>query len=288
MKNLVNIFLLFCGAIILVSCEPGRAENGDLLFGLHDGTNPTGVSKKLKMLTSVDGSGDVLVFTYNYSADGKLKSVTSSDHSVDYDLSYDTDNLINKIRVTQTDSTGITTTNFDLTYENKRFKEAKGAGTESTGDVIKNTITATYNTNNKVSQILSKAVIVDAANPSVTQDLYSIQNDLAYNINNISNWKSTLKLGQLPPMLINTTLGNYDTHVNPFHQLPEVFNIFTSIFGIDNVAVTGLSANNYRQVSVVANSDTQSATYTLTYDADGYPTKAVASDNHNTLTFQYQ
>ena len=42
-----------------------------------------------------------------------------------------------------------------------------------------------------------------------------------------------------------------------------------------------------QKINVVSNADNQNANYVYTYDADGYPTKAVAA-NLATLTFHYQ
>ena len=130
---------------------------------------------------------------------------------------------------------------------------------------------------------------IDSADPTVTYDLYTMTSDLTYSGSNLSNWKYKIlmPLVPLPTVEINATMSDYDTHVNPFGLLPEVFNIIAAHFETDTYAVMGFSANNYRKINVVTNADNQNANYVYTYDADGYPTKAVAA-NLGTLTFQYQ
>lgn len=291
MNKFFNILTLFFSIFILFSCEPGRAENGDLLFGVNgtsgSGGGGTTVSKKLKSVTVDDGT-DVITYSYTYNSDGKLTKLKSSDNSGNYELFYDANKSIDKITVTQSDGSLITTTNFSITYENGKFKEAKGTGSESDGSKFTNNFTAVY-TNNKVSKITSKMVGIDSADPTVTYDLYTMTSDLTYSGSNLSNWKYKvlMPLVPLPTVEINATMSDYDTHVNPFGLLPEVFNIIAAHFETDTYAVMGFSANNYRKINVVSNADNQNANYVYTYDADGYPTKAVAA-NLGTLTFQYQ
>ncbi|QOW10901.1 hypothetical protein Q73A0000_11295 [Kaistella flava (ex Peng et al. 2021)] len=290
MKKVLNIFVLIFSLVILFSCEPGRDENGDLLFGVEQpnqngGGGTTGVVKHLKSVTSKDDSGETVTFNYTYLL-GKLVNVKASDNSVSYNLTYDNNN-INKIAIVQNDGS-ITTTNFTITYNNGKFVEAKGVGTEDTGNSFKNTITANY-TNNKITKILSKMVGVDSADPNVLYDMFTLQSDVTYTGSNISTWKfSTIFPATppitIPPIVISTTFSDYDNKINPFNTLPEAYNIVSSLYGFDNSAVTGFSANNYRKIAV----NGQSVTYTYTYDADGYPTKAVASGNLGTLTFVYQ
>lgn len=293
MKHVLNIFALIFSALLLFSCEPSRDENGDYLFGVNPNpnTNPGGGTsgnlKNLKSVTFDDGSGEKVTYNYTYAAD-KLIGVTTSDNSVSYTILYD-NNLIDKITVVQ-DDTGITTTDFTLTYNNGQLVEAKGVGSEEGGNSFTNTLTATH-TNNMVSKVLSKMVGIDSADPTVTYELFTLQSDITYAGNNISSWKFTTLFPAtvpLPAIVLTSTFSDYDNKKNPFNTLPEAFNIVSSLYGLDSTAVTGFSANNYGKVTVASDSDSQSATYTYTYDADGYPTKAVASNNLGTLTFTYQ
>lgn len=293
MKHVLNIFALIFSALLLFSCEPSRDENGDYLFGVNPNSNinpgggTSGSLKNLKSVTFDDGSGEKVTYNYTYAAD-KLIGVTTSDNSVSYTILYD-NNLIDKITVVQ-DDTGITTTDFTLTYNNGQLVEAKGVGSEEGGNSFTNTLTATY-TNNKVSKVLSKMVGIDSADPTVTYELFTLQSDITYAGNNISMWKFTTLFPAtvpLPAIVLTSTFSDYDNKKNPFNTLPEAFNIVSSLSGLDSTAVTGFSANNYGKVTVASDSDSQSATYTYTYDADGYPTKAVASNNLGTLTFTYQ
>ena len=121
MNKFFNILTLFFSIFILFSCEPGRAENGDLLFGVNgssgSGGGGTTVSKKLKSVTVDDGT-DVITYSYTYNSDGKLTKLKSSDNSGNYELFYDANKSIDKITVTQSDGSLITTTNFSITYQN--------------------------------------------------------------------------------------------------------------------------------------------------------------------------
>ena len=288
MKKIFGFLSLIFSMVILFSCEPSRAENGDLLFGINNsgGTGvggTTAVTKNLKSATAIDNTGETITYNYSYLL-GKLVNVKASDNSISYNLFYN-QNSINKITIVQNDGSIITTTDFAITYTNGKFIEAKGLGKEDTGNSFTNTITANYN-NNKISKILSKMVGIDTADPTVTYELFTLQSDITYAGNNISSWKFSTTFPPtlpIPPMVITTVFSNYDTKYNPFHNLPEAYNIISSLYGVSTSAVSGFSANNYGKVAV----DGQAATYIYTYDADGYPTKAVASDNLGTLTFEY-
>lgn len=293
MKNAFNIFAFLFVAILLFSCEPRTDENGDYLLGVNQipGTNgggTTAVNKKLKSVTFKDGSGETVIYNYTY-ASGKLAGVKASDNSVSYDLFYDNE-ILNKINVIQDDGL-ITTTNFTITYNNGKFLKAVGLGSESSGTTFTNTLDATY-TNNKITKILSKSVGNDISDPNTTYDLFTLQSDITYTGNNIATWKFSTTFPatppvSLPPVVLNSTFSDYDSNRNPFNNLPEAFNIISSLYGSDSTAVTGFSTNNYKKVTVSTGADTQSAVYTYTYDADGYPTVGVASNNLGTLTFDY-
>jgi hypothetical protein len=296
MKNVLNIFAFIFSAVILFSCEPRTDDNGDYLVGLNQnsdtgtGGGTTSVIKKIKSVTYDDPSGGVVTMNYNYTA-GNLVSVRTSDNSISYDLIYE-NNIIKKINVIE-ESNNITKTNFTITYNYNTgiFVQATGLGSEGTGSDFTNTITANF-TNNKVSKVTSKFVGIDSADPNITYDLYTLQNDMTYTGNNIATWKATTAFAPTPPIIlpsiiINATFSDYDNKVNPFYNLPQVFNIISSQFDQDKFGITSFSANNYKKINVVSNADNQTATYVYTYDADGYPTKAVASANLGTLTFEY-
>ncbi|MBD8017560.1 hypothetical protein [Kaistella pullorum] len=286
MQTIKSFLILIISLTFVVSCQPGRDENGDLLFGLDTdaptGGGGSGTSKLLHKLTAPDGSGGNYTITYNYAL-GKLTNVRSSDNSVSYDLIYDNNN-ISKIKVVQDDGGTVTTTNFDISYTNGKFTEAKGTGVEDSGNSFNNTITASYAAG-KVSKIVSKMQGIDISDPTVTYDMFTMQNDITYSGNNISVWKSTMSMPPItiPPIVLTANFSDYDSYKNPFNTLPEVFNIVSAVFGTDTTPVTAFSANNYIKVSV----EGQTVTYTYTYDADGYPTKAAASENAGTLTFEY-
>ena len=293
MKKAYHIIAFIFCVILLFSCEPRTDDNGDYLLGVNQipgtsGGGTTAVTKQLKSVTSKDGNGEIIIYNYTY-ASGKLIGVKASDNSVSYDLFYDND-ILNKINVIQDDGM-ITKTNFTITYNNGKFLKAVGLGSESSGTTFTNTLDATY-TNNKITKILSKLVGNDSADPNTTYDLYTLQSDITYIGNNIDTWKFSTAFPatppiSLPPIVINATFSDYDSYRNPFNNLPEAFNIISSLYGSDSTAVIGFSSNNYKKITVSTGVDTQSAVYTYTYDADGYPTVGVASNNLGTLTFDY-
>src|SRR5690606_27357274 len=206
MKKLLYIFPALIGLMVMFSCQPGRDESGDLLFGLDPnlpgsggGSGGSGTIKFLHKLTFPDGMGGNYTVTYNYAL-GKLTNVRSSDNSVSYDLTYDNNN-ISKIKVVQDDGGTVRTTNFDISYTNGKFTEAKGTGVEDSGNSFNNTIKASY-AEGKVSKIVSKMQGIDISDPTLTYDMFTMQNDITYSGNNISVWKSTMSMPPMPPITI--------------------------------------------------------------------------------------
>ena len=111
-------FLIFVLSIS-TSCSPNQDINGDYLLGVsyssNGGTNAT--IKNVETVTTVDAAGDKIVATYNYTG-SQLTSVTSSDNSFSYQLTYTGDD-ITKILYKSVDDTGkdITNTRFLLTQQ---------------------------------------------------------------------------------------------------------------------------------------------------------------------------
>ncbi len=89
MKKIPGILTLILSLVILFSCEPSRDGNGDFLIGINQGENGTGeetsVGKKLKSVTSKNDAGEIITYNYSYLA-GQLVNVTTSDHSISYNL----------------------------------------------------------------------------------------------------------------------------------------------------------------------------------------------------------
>lgn len=82
-------------------------------YSSNGGTNAT--IKNIKTVTTVDDAGDKIVATYNYTG-AQLTSVTSSDNSFSYQLTYTGDD-ITKILYKSVDDTGKEITNTQvLTY----------------------------------------------------------------------------------------------------------------------------------------------------------------------------
>ena len=280
---------------MLSSCVPNQDENGDFLHGAEfDPTTTTdpgtgsGVTKYLSKMTAVDSDGEKVVFTYGYTS-GKLTSVNTDDNSISYTLIYSGD-LINKMTIIEDDGSTKSTTNLNVNYSGGKFSSAEGTTTEDSGNSYSEKLTSTY-TGGKLTKLVTKAIGFDISDPTITYDLWSLQSDITYSGNNISSWKLSTAFPPtppitIPPIVITTNLSNYDSSKNPFATLPETFNIISAHYGTEYQAVTGLSANNYKNIAVASDFGSDSTVYTYTYDADKYPTKAVSS--LNTLTFEYK
>lgn len=300
MKNIRNYITGMIAALVAFSCTPTIDQDGDFLNGVNynnpenDGgtggtTLPTTYIKHLSKATTTS-NGENVTFTYSYSA-GKLTSVTTSDNSISYTISYGGSDNISKIIVKNKDAdTGeIITTNYTITYSGGKFSEADGIYTDPLGNDYSQIYTATY-TGNKLTKLVTKVSPVTSI-PSPIDISQTIQSDISYSGNNISTWKfSTIFPSTppitLPPIVITYNFSNYDAKINPFATLPEVYNIISMHYGTQFQSFSGISANNYTKENLVTDYGSDSTAFTYTYDSDSYPTKAVSSGG--TLTFEYQ
>lgn len=294
MKKLLNIFsFIFC-AVILFSCEPSRAENGDFLFGVQNpgetgggtgGGGNTGSTKRLKKQTVVDPQGLTSYFEYNYTGD-KLTSVHGDDDGdiSDYTLNY-TNNILTQLIVKEDDGSDVSTTTLNLVYQNGKLISSAGNIVSQGTEINKNVTSYTYNTNGTLKKI-STSIQSEAANPGTYVEMFSLISDFIFTGNNISTWKFTLTAAPMPPItippiIITANVSSYDTFKNPLATLPEAFTIAGAHFMTATNAAFGLSTNNYKTVNV----EGESATYVYTYDADGYPTKATSENG--TISYEY-
>lgn len=274
------IFVLF----ITASCSPNQDINGDYLMGVsyssNGGTNAT--IKNVETVTTVDAAGDEIVATYNYTG-GQLTSVTSSDNSFSYQLTYTGDD-ITKILYKSVDDTGKDITNTQvLTY-------SAGKLTKSEGDVVfAGSGTFTSSTIYSYDGDKIKSIITKVKDKATSSERYTIQTDYGFSGSNVSNFKYSLTYAAgpitQPPIILNITLSNYDSYKNPFGTLPMAFKLVSAQFDLENNALYGFSKNNYKTTNIKTNADNSTVNFSYSYDTDGYP--ILGTSSAGTVSFQY-
>ena len=274
------IFVLF----ITASCSPNQDINGDYLMGVsyssNGGTNAT--IKNVETVTTVDAAGDEIVATYNYTG-GQLTSVTSSDNSFSYQLTYTGDD-ITKILYKSVDDTGQDITNTQvLTY-------SAGKLTKSEGDVVfAGSGTFTSSTIYSYDGDKIKSIITKVKDKATSSERYTIQTDYGFSGSNVSNFKYTLTYaaGQITqaPIILNITFGNYDSYKNPLGTVPMAFKLVSAQFDLENNALYGFSKNNYKTTKIKTNTDNTTVNFSYSYDTDGYP--ILGTSSAGTVSFQY-
>lgn len=274
------IFVLF----ITASCSPNQDINGDYLMGVsyssNGGTNAT--IKNVETVTTVDAAGDEIVATYNYTG-GQLTSVTSSDNSFSYQLTYTGDD-ITKILYKSVDDTGKDITNTQvLTY-------SAGKLTKSEGDVVfAGSGTFTSSTIYSYDGDKIKSIITKVKDKATSSERYTIQTDYGFSGSNVSNFKYSLTYAAGPitqtPIILNITFGNYDSYKNPLGTLPTAFKLVSAQFDLENNALYGFSKNNYKTTNIKTNADNSTVNFSYSYDTDGYP--ILGTSSAGTVSFQY-
>ena len=274
------IFVLF----ITASCSPNQDINGDYLMGVsyssNGGTNAT--IKNVETVTTVDAAGDEIVATYNYTG-GQLTSVTSSDNSFSYQLTYTGDD-ITEILYKSVDDTGKDITNTQvLTY-------SAGKLTKSEGDVVfAGSGTFTSSTIYSYDGDKIKSIITKVKDKATSSERYTIQTDYGFSGSNVSNFKYSLTYAAGPiiqaPIILNITLSNYDSYKNPFGTLPMAFKLVSAQFDLENNALYGFSKNNYKTTNIKTNTDNTTVNFSYSYDTDGYP--ILGTSSAGTVSFQY-
>ena len=274
------IFVLF----IIASCSPNQDINGDYLRGVsyssNGGTNST--IKNVKTVTTVGAAGDKIVATYNYTR-GQLTSVTSSDNSFSYQLTYTGDD-ITKILYKSVDDTGKDITNTQiLTY-------SAGKLTKSEGDVVfAGSGTFTSSTIYSYDGDKIKSIITKVKDKATSSERYTIQTDYGFSGSNVSNFKYSLTYAAGPiiqtPIILNITLSNYDSYKNPLGTLPTAFKLVSAQFDLENNALYGFSKNNYKTTNIKTNTDNTTVNFSYSYDTDGYP--ILGTSSAGTVSFQY-
>ncbi len=276
-------FLIFVLSIS-TSCSPNQDINGDYLRGVsyssNGGTNAT--IKNVETVTTVDAAGDTIVATYNYNV-GQLTSVTSSDNSFSYELTYTGDD-ITEILYKSVDDTGKDITNTQvLTY-------SAGKLTKSEGDVVfAGSGTFTSSTIYSYDGDKIKSIITKVKDKATSSERYTIQTDYGFSGSNVSNFKYSLTYAAgpiiQPPIILNITLSNYDSYKNPFGTLPMAFKLVSAQFDLENNALYGFSKNNYKTTNIKTNTDNTTVNFSYSYDTDGYP--ILGTSSAGTVSFQY-
>ena len=274
------IFVLF----ITASCSPNQDINGDYLMGVsyssNGGTNAT--IKNVETVTTVDAAGDEIVATYNYTG-GQLTSVTSSDNSFSYQLTYTGDD-ITKILYKSVDDTGKDITNTQvLTY-------SAGKLTKSEGDVVfAGSGTFTSSTIYSYDGDKIKSIITKVKDKATSSERYTIQTDYGFSGSNVSNFKYSLTYAAgpitQPPIILNITLSNYGSYKNPFGTLPMAFKLVSAQFDLENNALYGFSKNNYKTTNIKTNTDNTTVNFSYSYDTDGYP--ILGTSSAGTVSYEY-
>lgn len=295
-----NILYYIFGFFILSSCSPNQDVNGDFLRGVeYDTSTNTGgtdggstTTRFLSKVSGVDSDGERTTVDYIYTG-SKLTSVKSQfdDGNENAVLTYNSNNQITHMDITNVESGETKLTKLDLVYDSGKLKSVSGT-TESAGKLLyKSTTDMTYS-GEKVTKVLTKMNAEDPDNPGQFILEYEVTSNLTYAGNNISNWKlatTTASAGPItiPPIVIESALSNYDTNKNPFASLPLAYNILSTHYNTSNQGMLGLSANNYKTIKVTAMGMSQSLTMTYQYNSDSYPTE-MTSNAGDKLNFLYK
>lgn len=286
MKKLIGFLSFIFSLVLLFSCEPGRAENGDLLFGV----NEPGQNKLLKKMTATNSDGEISTINYNYNS-GILSSINVDEDGdqIDIFLTYDKDKL-SKMVLNQMDGATIVNTTTNLIYTNGKLTGSTGNMEAGGEELSRNTTSFTYDTAGKLKMITTSILQEDIDNPGTYIEFSKLVSELLFVGNNISSWKMTTSVNtppqfNIPPIVFEVKLSNYDNFKNPLATLPLEFNIAGAHFLVGTNSVQGLSSNNYKTASVKTDGVGDPVNYVYSYDGDGYPTVATASQE--VLKYEY-
>lgn len=263
MKYLKYIFSVVFGLMLLLSCEPGRAENGDFLFGLdpNSGGGDTVSVRLLKRMVSHEfnddsGEWEDADITYNYEGN-KLVSYQDPDGLTSFD--YGTNNKISKIRSAGQNSTLI----YNGSVLSKISSEIAGVAK----------INAEYTfAGNKLAKVIS---VQEYAVP-LPMKFYM---ETTYEFQGENMVKALIKNGMYDDsgvLVMNpnsqTISFTYDAKKSPFKLLPTEFVLYLTGVGPQGAAF--LSANNVLTMKSVGDGAPESETYQYEYDVEGYPVKS--------------
>lgn len=279
MKKSVHILSFIFSFLIVFSCEPSRAENGDLLNGIKEleiengeGTTSSRLLVKMISHSKDEDTGEWVDETFNYKyANRKLISY-EGDFTEKTNFEYNTNNKISKIVATgQTSS---------LEYLGGNVSKIS---TDIAG-VAK--INATYiYTSGKLSRVIS---IQEYTLPVPTK-LYL---ETTYEYNGENMVKSNIKNGiylpngtlEMNPMEDQELIFTYDNKKSPYKLLPKEFIIWLAGIGPQGAAY--LSTNNVKTYSIKVGGNSEPAlTYNHEYDTEDY---LIKSSNNAGETIKYE
>ncbi len=272
MKKLLYILGTVLSVVVLFSCEPGRDENGDLLFNV----NEPSYDWEPRFLSKVEESAGGNT-TYSYDGANRLIEVNSTQNSASrFKFNYVSDSLISAA-VAYQDSTGIFTSDFTFEYNtDKLVSKATGIVKKGNNKVSDFIIKVEYNGNKQPSTINSTLTPV-----STPADSIHIKNELGYSGDQLTTWRKTIaSSGTDSDETI--TFNVFDNNPNGFAQLPMVYRILSTVYNEGPWAVAGFSRNNFTKITM----DGESAEFTYQYDQKKYPTEA--STTGKKFTFSYK
>lgn len=288
------ILAILLSVFVLFSCDSKRTEEGDLLFGLDDGSvtddpsTPTGEhTKLLKSYTFTDVDGEITSATYTYNGTNLISSTFTEDgETTDFKVIYNGSQISN-IEMTYNDGSSISTGSFALEYSGTQLISSKGMfEDEGTLTQIENEFG--YD-DGKLSAIQTKYITEDPGNPDANITVMQLNSTLNFTANNIGFWKLTTTYPEspiaLPDVVLETTFSDFDSNKNPFNTLPEIFTIATAHFTVSSNSIIGLSKNNFKNISVLVMGTNNVAELNYEYDGEGYPTKATSA--LGTFTYEY-
>lgn len=279
MNKIINIFAFLFAAFLLFSCEPGRAENGDFLFGVNQGETGGGggggttVAKVLSKSFSHSFNDETnewedVTTNYNYE-NKKLVSITTDGETIN--ITYNSNDKIAKI-----EGNGLLTT---FTYNaNKQATEL----TNVFGGMPFNTSKFFYDGSNKLVKIDDlSALLVGIPIQLGREDTFTYSGSNI--VKSVSVYRAVAS-GATSTTDTVTANFSYDTKIAPVSTLPFEFRLFTvSLGGVNSFT---LSKNNMLSGSFVSMIDgTTTNTFTYEYDEDGYAKKAIDGDEYTTFDY---
>lgn len=281
MNKFFHPFVCLFSLIVLFSCEPGRAENGDLLFGVNEGGGNGGGGTAInKILTKVTGPDDENggTYTINYNYTGSLLTgVSTSNNSYSETITYSGANISKIVRIQDDNGERETITN-DFVYNGSTLTKINQK-TEASGSVItQQTTVFSYDSVGNIAKIVTSTN--DAGTPPTV--LFTVTSDFTYSGANISTWDNAFSTNSVPVITIKSVFSDYDNYKNAYNTLPKSYCLYAVHEDTDTIGIYGLSKNNFK--TVIANGQSQQIVYQ--YDADNY-TKSMSS-NGVTVQFEYK
>ncbi|MBN9311881.1 MAG: hypothetical protein BGO40_08255 [Chryseobacterium sp. 39-10] len=276
MKKSYTILGLLLALVFFFSCEPSRAENGDLLNGINPpGENGGTSSRLLKKINShaLDDNGqwEDQEAVFNYSGS---KVISYSDDSGVTNFEYNSNNKISKIVNDGQVST--------LEYTNGAVSKMT---TKMAGGVANITSTYTY-----AGGKLSKAVSIQEYSVPLPVKTY-LETTYQFSGENMVKMVSrggtylpdgTLVMNPLPIILEIS----YDDKNSAYKLLPQEFALYMA--GIAPQGAAFLSASNMVKVKTTNDDNTEElVSYTHTYDSENYVV-TTTGDDKSSIKYTYQ